>query len=333
MARQLFQYHPTIGYTFIPEIKARIDHEGGGYLLRTNASGFRCRHDFVAGKPDGCFRILLFGDSYTAGDGVSDKDRYSEALEKLLPGCEVYNFGLSGTGTDQQYLIWREFAAGIEHDLVVISVLVENIRRVAAQFRPFLTQDEESLVLAKPYFTLGADGDLSLHQVPVPKDPLAVDSLAAENAAAVDRGGRLQWLRGAVNRLGPRAKDFVQRVTRYQPLPEFDRPDRAEWRLLEAILRHWIDELATPAIICPLPLYQYIEGTASPRAYQQRFQVLHDPPRVRVHDPLPAFRAHAPAARRGFRFDQDCHLTPAAHQVLAESLAGFIQPLMARESG
>ena len=70
MNRQLFEYEPTFAYRFIPGLKARVDHEGGGYLLRTNAQGFRCNHDFDAPKSDGIYRVLLFGDSYTAGDGV-----------------------------------------------------------------------------------------------------------------------------------------------------------------------------------------------------------------------------------------------------------------------
>ncbi len=46
MTRQLFQYDPTIGYHFVPNLKARVEHEAGGYLLRTNRDGFRCRHPF-----------------------------------------------------------------------------------------------------------------------------------------------------------------------------------------------------------------------------------------------------------------------------------------------
>ena len=38
--RQLFEYNDVLGYRFIPNIKARIQHESGGYLLQTNSSGF-----------------------------------------------------------------------------------------------------------------------------------------------------------------------------------------------------------------------------------------------------------------------------------------------------
>jgi lysophospholipase L1-like esterase len=333
MPRQLFQYDPTIGYRFVPGIKARIDHEGGGYLLRTNQAGFRCAHEFERAKPPGVLRILLFGDSFTAGDAVSDRQRYGDVLETLLPATQVYNFGLPGTGTDQQYLIWRDHAAGIEHDLVLIGVQVENIRRVVARYRPFVTAEGEIITLAKPYFTLGEGDALALHHVPVPKEPLRADALDGAEADAVDRGGRLEWLRSQINRLGPRVKDVAQRITRYQPLPGYARADHPDWRLLEAILHAWIQEISVPVVICPIPLYQYIEDTASPKQYQARFRSLEDGDRVIVHDPLPNFRSHSSSERRAFRFERDVHPTPAAHRVLAESLAGCLEPLLKRMRG
>jgi hypothetical protein len=111
--RQLFEYHPTFAYRFIPGLKARVDHEGGGYLLRTNAQGFRCSHDFDAARSPGMKRVLLFGDSYTAGGGVSNKRRYGDVLEQLVDDLQVYNFGLSGSGTDQQYLIYGGWIAAL----------------------------------------------------------------------------------------------------------------------------------------------------------------------------------------------------------------------------
>ena len=66
MARQTFEYHPVVGYRFIPGLKARIGNESGGYLVRVNASGFRNDRDFAKAKASGQRRILLFGDSFTA---------------------------------------------------------------------------------------------------------------------------------------------------------------------------------------------------------------------------------------------------------------------------
>ncbi|MBK7949408.1 MAG: SGNH/GDSL hydrolase family protein [Deltaproteobacteria bacterium] len=332
MNRQLFRHHDTIGHLFVPGIKARVEHEAGGYLLRTNREGFRCRHAFEKKRAPGKFRVLLFGDSYTAGDGVSDRFRYGDVLETLIPGLEVYNFGLSGSGTDQQYLIWREMAREIEHDLVVIGVLVENIRRIVARYRPYETPDGKPVLLAKPYFTLERSGDLSLHNVPVPREPLTESELAGDGAAHVDRGGRFEGLRRLVAKLGPDVKERLQRWTRYQPLPAYDRPNDPDWLLMKAILTRWTSELPGPAVICPIPLYQYIEETASPKGYQARFRELDAPPRVRIHDPLGDFQQVSRAERRTYRFEVDCHLTPSAHEVLARSLARTIEPLMAKSS-
>ena len=329
MNRQLFQHDASFGYRFIPGLKARVEHEGGGYLVRVNQAGFRCDHEVRPEKPAGRFRVLLFGDSYTAGDGVSNPHRYGDQLEKLVPGLEVYNFGLPGSGTDQQYLIHRQLAGGLEHDLVLIGVLVENIRRVVARFRPYQTSDGRPLILAKPYFSLGRDDELTLHHVPVPKEPLPVETLPAAERSHVDQGGRLPWLRELVNRAGPRAKDWAQRLTRYQPLPAYDRADDPAWRLLRGILRRWIAETKTRVIVCPIPLYQHVEGTASPRAYQARFAELAEPPRVVVHDPLPDLLRYSHEERRGFRFGVDCHPTKAGHRALAESLARRLTPLVA----
>jgi carbamoyltransferase len=328
MMRQLFEYQPDWGYRFTPGLKARVDHEGGGYLVRVNEAGFRCRHEFRREKSPGVFRVLLFGDSYTAGDGVSNKDRYGDVLEALLPGLEVYNFGLSGSGTDQQYLIYRGVGSDLEHDLVLIGVLVENIRRVAARFRPYQTAEGEPLVMAKPYFSLEPDGSLALHQVPVPREPVPPSRLDGGDRSHIDRGGRLAWLREVVNRAGPLAKDVAQRLTRYQPLPEYDRSDDPAWQLTRAILLRWISELRAPAVVCPIPLYQYVEGTASARSYRARFRELESEGRVRVHDPLDDLRRRPAAERRALRFVTDCHLTPAGHRALAESLAPCIASFM-----
>jgi hypothetical protein len=129
-----------------------------------------------------------------------------------------------------------------------------------------------------------------------------------------------------INRMGPEVKDRVQRLSRFQPLTAYNSSDDPAWRLMKAILKMWTSQLTKPAVIVPIPLYHYVEKTASSKAYQARFQELSTLPQVTIHDPLPAFHRYSASERRGFRFERDCHLTPAAHRVLAESLVGAIQP-------
>ena len=321
MQRQIHEYHPTIGYRFIPGIGARVPSEGGGYLVKTNQSGFRCEHEVTRAKTHGKFRVLLFGDSFTAGDGVSNQFRYGDLLEKHFDCLEILNFGLSGTGTDQQYLIFKEFARDLEYDLLMICPLVENIRRVISRFRPAIFRGNgEEAFMAKPYFELAND-ELILRHVPVPKGMLQESDLSAEDHKHVDLGGSHSALRKVVNSALKPLKPLIQAVTAYQPVPQFDRADDPGWLLMKAILTRWASESnGHPVLICPIPLYQHVEQTASAENYQKRFQELAESDRVTVCDPLPRFWAETAANRRRCRFNTNPHLTVYGHQVLADAL-------------
>src|ERR1700679_772165 len=152
--RQYFEYDPIAGWRFIPGVRARIPHEGGGYLVRANESGFRSDTQFSGERRVGKRRLLLFGDSFTAGDGVSNGQRFGDILESLVPDLEVYNFGVPATGPDQHYLLFKHYAKDIEHDAIMIAVCVENIRRVVTRYRPFVDESGCPVLYEKPYFEL-----------------------------------------------------------------------------------------------------------------------------------------------------------------------------------
>ncbi len=315
-----FQYDPDIGYRFVPGLRIRVPTENGGYLVQTNSSGFRCRHEFTDTPGEGP-RLLLFGDSFTAGDSVSNPVRYGDVLEQMLPPLSVWNFGLSGTGTDQQYIIWDRVARRYASDAVVITVLVENIRRIMSSYRPQTAADGTVFLQAKPYFELQGD-ELVRKFDPVPREPLRAADL--EGDTTPDHSGRFRELRAVVGALG--LKGLVQRMTRFQPTPEYDSPDDPAWRLMRAILATWRRALPAglPVIVMPMPLYHHVEQTADASAYRKRFRELAGDIDVVLHDPLDDLLAHDAATRRSFRFGNDPHLTPAGHRAVARSLAATV---------
>lgn len=323
--RQLYEYHPVVGYRYIPNLKARIPHESGGYLMQVNELGFRSNRMFERQRTPGKRRTLVFGDSFTAGDGVANGHRYTDLLEADLAEHEVYNFGLSSTGTDQQYLAWREYGRDIEHDVLVIAVFVENIRRVVARYRPHRDASGRERLYAKPFYSL--DGNrLQLHQVPPPAEPFDMDQLPPEEQTRVDSGGRFPLLRGLVNAIG--AKEAVQRLTRYQPLPHYDSSTSDSWRLLRAILHEWIGQQQRPTVLMPLPLPQHLDEVCDPSGYQARFAELAAEANCTLHDPLPALLGYDKATRRAFRFETDIHFTPGGHRAIARSLAPVLERLL-----
>jgi lysophospholipase L1-like esterase len=329
-------YHPSIGFTFTPNHKARLAHEAGGYLIRTNAAGFRSEREFVAPATPGKFRILLFGDSQTAGYGVGNRDRFSDVLETLLPNTEVYNFALDGTGTDQQYLAWCE-TADIEHDLLVIAPYVEDIDRVNSPYQRFIGADGGEVFYAKPWFEPRGDA-LVLNNVPVPKRPWTEATRppvpqqrpgwrapARVNARAAYRLLPAS-LRHAVRSSG--LFDLGQKMIRIQHAPGYARDDNPDWLLLRAILAQWISESRVPVLLLPIPMYTFVEETADAQGYQTRFRELAAATSAWLHDPLLDLRGFAPDDRRSFRFATDPHLTRAGHRAMAESLAPAVASII-----
>ena len=208
--RMVIRYHPKIGHLYVPNLKARIPHEAGSYYVQTNSLGFRSDIEFSK-EHNGRPRILFFGDSYTAGDGCNNEERFAEQLGQELD-VEVYNYGLSGSGTDQQLLVFEHFAGEIKADLIVWCVSVENIERIKVAYRPSIDRVSGKRVLVpKPYFTLEGD-ELRLKNVPVPLQRPLAETVVNEFDKS-DNGS--QWIHSSIEwyRTAPWLNDvreFVQ---------------------------------------------------------------------------------------------------------------------------
>ncbi len=324
MAHSLSKYHPRIGSIYMPNLKTRVLWENGGYLVRTNSAGFRSDREFSQERTPGKFRAILFGDSQTAGDGLSNSQRYSELLEGLVPGLEVFNYGITATGPDEHYLAYQEYRDS-EHDLLIIGLHVENIGRIAKRYWPFTNAGGNLVICAKPYFTI-ENGELVLHHVPVPKTVWSEETLPPEAAAHVYWGVPHARIRHVIKKLGLR--DLIQKTTRFQPLPDYDSPDTPYWLLLRKILETWIRMSRTPVLLVLIPMWPFIDGWSDPTAYQARFRELAADTGCHLHDPLPDLWNYSAEERREFRLNVDTHLTFKGHQALARSLAPVVGRIM-----
>lgn len=340
MFKSLWSYHSRLGHTYIPSLRSRVPFENGGYLLQTNSAGFRSDREFVRERPPGGRRALLFGDSQTAGNGVANSERFSDRLEQIVPGLEVYNYAVTMTGPEQHYLAYLE-SRDVEHDLVIVGLHVENIARIGRRFIGSLDREGREAIYARPYYQLEGD-ELVLGHVPVPKRPWTPETLPAEWSHFVYRtSGRLRHkaLREVAHRIrrsSPAVFETlwtgVQKVTRMQPVPEYDDPQNPSWLLLRAILQTWIRDSRVPVLIVPLPMWQFTEGLSDTTAYQTRFRELAADTGSPLHDPLPDLQQqYSDTERRSFRFKTDNHLSPHGHQALAESLAPAIRRLLDKE--
>ena len=100
-----------------------------GLSYRINEHGFRGA-DFAAQKPEGTFRVMLLGDSFTFGEGVRLEDTFAVQLEGKLrearPEVEVLNLGVSSWNTQDEYIYLNRVGYKFDPDLVVVVFVLND---------------------------------------------------------------------------------------------------------------------------------------------------------------------------------------------------------------
>jgi hypothetical protein len=253
---------------------------------------------------------------------VSIGHRYSDLLEASCEHLEVLNLGLPGSGTDQQYLAFREFAAEIDYDLLIISPMVENIKRIMRPFSLTIQGTDGRVVKrAKPYFEL-VDGRLELRHVPVPREVIPA---TGESLAPLPGDRPPGWLKRMIRGLYqqyPEIHFFLMRIRRLKFPPEYESPGDPGWLLMKAILTEWIGQSRAPVLLCPIPTFAHINKGFSADGYRRRFSELG----VELVDLLPEFWKLSTFERRRCRFPIDEHPTRAGHEVIARGLIARVRP-------
>lgn len=320
--RMVLRYHQTFGQWYVPNLRAYVRHERGYFIVKTNRVGMRSCRDDLEQSPQGRRRMLVFGDSFTAGWGVNNEERFSDRLEKLLNGVDVLNFGLDGSGIDQQFLIFERLGSRFGGDIILFCPLVENIRRVTMKY--WMAVDRTSgqrMLVPKPYCVLD-NGALQFRHMPVPRTRPSATDAPDEWRLLAQANAQPGAMRRFVSTLLRPVKPLAMKLSRHQPFPQYDAPDRFAWQLTQALLRRLLDQAGPRhVILAPLPTFHYIEGLSRP-TYLDRYREFATRHRgVSLVDVLPAFRALSVSERRACRYPHDIHYTPFAHAVVARVLA------------
>ncbi len=93
--------------------------------IEINSFGFRDK-EFAREKPAGTFRIAVLGDSQEEALQVPLEATWQKVMERELTKkagltVESYNFGVSGYGTDQEWLTLREKVWQFSPDMVILA--------------------------------------------------------------------------------------------------------------------------------------------------------------------------------------------------------------------
>jgi hypothetical protein len=124
---------PIVGHKYLPDkIIYKRDPESKEVVkISINSDGYRDGEHEIK-KPQGSLRIVVLGDSFVAGMAVDQEKLFTTLLEKKLCAgqaskkFEVFNFGVSGYGTAQEYLALKEYGLRYSPDIVIQFFFVGN---------------------------------------------------------------------------------------------------------------------------------------------------------------------------------------------------------------
>ncbi|MCA9707445.1 MAG: hypothetical protein KDK70_16455 [Myxococcales bacterium] len=330
MPTALFEPHPVTGYRYVPGLRLRVPHEGGGYQVECNRVGYRCQHEPTPQKPPGVFRLVVFGDGHTAGSGVDAHERFTDLLERRLGTyVQVLNFGLPGSGTDQQLLGFRQFARELEHDLLLLCPQVENILRNLEGYAPVPSADPDAdpdapPLLPKPRFSLEGE-ELVLHPPPVAPPPDTPEGPAPPPSLV---RSLLRRVSAEVDKKVPGFQAFTRRVRGVGYPEEYADPQQPAWRLMRAILQTFVAEARTPVVLAPIPTFGHIDGGLSADPYLTRFGELAFETGCELVNLLPRFFDEPRAVRERCRFPRDPRPSPLGHSMIADGLVPHLRRYM-----
>lgn len=142
-------WFPQEGITCVHS--ANIENE-----VINNSHGFRDQ-EFSA-RDTARKSIAFLGDSFVWGYDVEDKNRFTNRIQAFLPNFEIYNMGVSGYGTDQEFLLLQRWYPKYRPDIVCLVIHSNDVRDLTTNYLD---------LYYKPYFEL-EDGVLALKGTPVP---------------------------------------------------------------------------------------------------------------------------------------------------------------------
>jgi len=129
--QRLFMADPALGYRLKPGATARFKTAEFDTSIAINTAGLRDRE--IGPKAPGERRLIVLGDSLVMAVQVPLRDTLTAQLERLLNAdavppatFRVINAGVQGYGPVEEYLFYRDVAAALQPDIVILALYAGN---------------------------------------------------------------------------------------------------------------------------------------------------------------------------------------------------------------
>ncbi len=154
---------PVLGKKYVPNFRGMIqtcEREAKTHVS-INREGLRDK-DWSLKKPPGVRRIAVLGDSMVVAMATDEEDTMVRLLEKKLNEThggvtwEVMNFGVSGSSTGQELVMYRKMAAKYDPDVVLCAFctrndLGDNHHRLSNGHRIYFDLDAQGELIQLPF--------------------------------------------------------------------------------------------------------------------------------------------------------------------------------------
>lgn len=138
--KYFYEHKPNTIQSLAPDLIENLGYPSGTKIRYTiNSDGLNQIPDYKTDKPEGVYRIVTLGDSYTFGENVNTEDNYPSQLEKKLnenlkckniKSFQILNLGMEGY--DISYAVERYKLRGQKYnpDLVLWFIIDGDLLRI-----------------------------------------------------------------------------------------------------------------------------------------------------------------------------------------------------------
>jgi lysophospholipase L1-like esterase len=309
-----------LGWIGRPNLHLRFRRSEFDALVEHDAEGWRQPKPARPALPSS--RVLVLGDSFTWGWGVSQGQVFTDLLQAALPDTvAVYNRGVPGFGTAQEYLVLRRELAARVYDAVVVMFYMND-----------LSDNISSKQGTRPYFEL-VNGALRPRNQPALRVMNPVRQFLRDNSRVY------AFVQFQLERLKRRFTGEENDHPEYRNAPAVDFHDVPGYPVTARLLREmqglarqhgarfflvYIPQRSEFELDTPFPYVRSIHAMVEDIAHSEGIPLL---------DLSVPFHQHARSGEQ-LIYAIDAHWNPAGHRVAASALleSPIFQPLREGEA-
>lgn len=254
----LNEFDADLGWSKEPNLELSRSHPDASFEIDFKLNSMGLRDDEITEKkPEGVFRVLALGDSFTLGFGVNREDLFVDILENWWTAegrrVEVINAGTEGYSTDQEVAWLETVGAKLDPDLVLLFPYENDI---------YWNGRDQYTNKLKPRYN--ADGTREVRAFPAPPEPSCGESFALTHKFVGPKRGKLAK-QDFFKPAGAKHNILSEWGSVMLAEPAFMTEPLSRTRGALTALKSICADLGAKAVVVPIPSHSAIDAEYAPK--------------------------------------------------------------------